>query len=338
MTGESELRTLAEVMGVEDERLSRMAEVAWDLYRQHRFREAASVFRGLTALDPERVDLYRGLALAASRDNDLLTAADALERADVLLEQKGGRDGDRGYLLALLAAVLYRSTRRKEALARAQQSLSLSPPDAHWVAPLQQGIERAEATLLRAPAKSPAETQTLRRALRARLADVGKGHQTLARALGYQDHELIRVFDDGAALLDAGQPRRAGRVFEGLVELDGGVPLFHLALAQAREIGGHHRDAARAFDDAVRTAREVPDGGAVVADALLRRAAHRFKCGKRRGCRADVEAAIALPAVESDPELSARAKKILRSLEGAVSQEGGPQGSGPGTLRRRGIR
>ncbi len=308
-------------MGVEDDRLARLSKVAWDLYGQRRYRESAVVFKGLTVLDPERIDLYRGLALAASRDNDLVTAVASLETGERLLRDRPRRAADRSYLLALLATLLYRSGRRREAAERAQEALALAPADAAWARPLADGIERAEKVLLRTPKRSAAETETVRRMLRARLAEVGRGQATLARALGYVDEELVHVFDNGAALLEAGQPRRASRIFEGLVELDGGVPLFHLALGQARELAGHNRRAASAYDQAVATARRVEGGGDLLADALLRRARHRFKRGKRRSCRRDVDEALGLPATEQDADLLGRAQKLDRALRGAGGGE-----------------
>jgi hypothetical protein len=81
----SEYKSLADVVGMDDDRLARMNEAAWKLYNERRYREAAAVFRGLTVLDPEAVEFYRGLSLAAVKDNDLLAASEALEAACALL-------------------------------------------------------------------------------------------------------------------------------------------------------------------------------------------------------------------------------------------------------------
>jgi hypothetical protein len=221
----------------------------------------------------------------------------------------------------MLSAVLYRSGRRREALERADEALEVAPAGAPWVEPLKQGAKKASEILLKSGGlKPPTDTSELKRILRARLAEVGKGQQTLARALGYGDRDLMKVYENGAALLDAGEPVRASRIFEGLVELDGGVPLFRLALATAREVFGDHKSAAIAYDEAVDAARVVPGGVDLLADALLRRARHRFKRGKRTAVREDLAAVDALPESALNEDLQSLKKSIEVALSGGVLQ------------------
>lgn len=303
-------------MGIELDRVAKLSKVAWRLYDERQYREAASVFRGLTVLDPENIDLYRGFALAASHDNDLLGATDALEQALVLLDFDDARDADRGQLLSLYAALLYRSGRRREAVLAAEESIEVSPPGAPWTQSLRQGIKRASTIIARTGGRAPSEAAPLRRVLRERLAEVGRGQATLARALGYGDKELMRVYENGAALLEQGQPDRAIRIFEGLVELDGGVPLFHLALGRVQEVRGEHSAAARAYSQAVRCARKVDGGDDLLGDALVRRARHAYKRGKKRAVVKDVKELMRLNATRVGEDLRLRALKLLRVAGG----------------------
>lgn len=316
----SEYQTLAEAMGVPSDRLRRMADAGFKLYSERRYREAAAVFRGLTVLDPEDPELFRGLALSAIRDNDLLVGEEAIDMAVSLLERRDGTELARAQLLATLTGVLYKSGRRADAIKVAERALALSPDDAPWVEALKGGAKRASELLTKSSGARPTnETSSLKRVLRARLAEVGRGQRTLARALGYGDRDLLRVYENGAALLDAGQPTRAERIFEGLVALDGGIPLFHLALATAREVSGEHASAAESYTAAVESARIVPGGVDLLADALLRRARHAYKRGKKRAVLADVDEALMLPTTALSDEQRALANKLRGAIDGSRS-------------------
>jgi len=316
----SEYQTLAEAMGLPGDRLRRMADAGFKLYGERRYREAAAVFRGLTVLDPENPELFRGLALAAIKDNDLLVGEEAIGMAVSLLERREGTEEARAQLLATLTGVLYRSGRRADAIEAAERAIALSPVDAPWIEALKGGAKRATDLLAKTSgARATTETSSLKRVLRARLAEVGRGQRTLARALGYGDRDLLRVYENGSALLDAGQPNRAERIFEGLVALDGGIPLFHLALATAREVSGEHASAAESYTAAVESARIVPGAVDLLADALLRRARHAYKRGKKRSVLADVDEALMLPTSALSEEQRALAHKLRSAVEGVRS-------------------
>lgn len=305
-----EWQSLAELLGVDLERVDRMAQVAWRLYGERQYREAAAVFRGLMHLDPENIDLYRGYSLAAAKDHDLLAATFALDQALLLLDGKEDREDDRAQLLALRAAFLFRSGRRREALESATASLEWSP-GAPWAESLRRGIQRAQAASASAPEPDRA---ALSAALKERLEEVLEGQRSLASAIGYGDEELMHVFKNGAALLDAGHPTRARRIFEGLVALDADVPVFHLALAAAWDAVNEPRRAASGYDAAVEAARLVEDGADLLADALLRRARHRANHGAPELALADLDAALALPEAALSDDLRLRARMLRDGL------------------------
>lgn len=307
-----EWQSLAEVLGVDLDRIERLAQVAWRLYDQRRYREAAAVFRGLTVLDPEGIDLYRGYALASAADHDLLAATEAVDQALLLLDGKEDRDDDRAQLLALRAAFLYRAGRKREAVESAEASLSRAP-GAPWADALQRGLQKAGASIGRARPQEGAEEE-LKAHLRERLAEVVAGRRTLAWAIGYGDEELLHVFHNGAALLDAGHSFRARRIFEGLVALDATVPLFHLALGAAWDAIGDVGRAEEAYAVAIDTARRVDDGADLLADALLRRARHLARRGETERALADLDEALALPSEALGEDLRARVESLREAL------------------------
>lgn len=308
-----EWRSLAEVLGVELERIERLGQVAWRLYDERRFREAAAVFRGLTVLDPENIDLYRGCALAAAADQDLLAATEAIDQALLLLDGKEDRDPDRAQLLALRAAFLYRSGRRREAVESAEASLARAP-GAPWADALRKGLSKATASLAKARPDVRHKAEALKEHLQERLGEVAAGHRSLAWAIGYGDAELIQVFQNGAALLDAGHPFRARRIFEGLVALDARVPLFHLAVGAAWDAIGDVARAAEAYDQAVEIARAVEEGADLLADALLRRARHFARQGQVERAVADLDEALALGQDVPGDDVRARARALKDAL------------------------
>lgn len=321
---EGEWLSLAEILGVDLERVDRMAQVAWRLYHERQYREAAAVFRGLMHLDPENIDLYRGYSLAAAKDHDLLAATFALDQALLLLDGREEREDDRAQLLALRAAFLFRAGRRREALESAEASLQWSP-GAPWAESLRRGILRARSSV--ASTARPDEA-AIREALQTRLAEVIDGRRSLASAIGYGDEELMHVFKNGAALLEAGQAVRARRIFEGLVALDADVPVFHLALAAAWEAVNEHERAASAYDAAVEAARLVDDGDDILADALLRRARHRARHQAPELAFADLDEALSLPDSALSDDLRLRAKILRDGLAKA------PAGSAPNGAAR----
>jgi len=312
----NEYQSLSEVIDLEFDRITKMINMAWQLYDEHNYREAAAVFRGLLLLEPENIEIYRGHALAAAQDSDLLTAIETLEKGIFLLEMKPERKADLGYLLALAAALLYRSGRRFEAVDKANRSLEISPPDAQWVPALREGEKRASTLLGKMnAAKKVNETSGLKAILTTRMREVSQGQMTMARALGYGDRDLVKVFDNGSALLNGNQPKRAEKIFSGLVELDGGVPLFHLALATAREISGDIKGAHRAFSKAVGQAREIAGGADLLADALLKRARFSYGQGSWKSVLADVEDALGLPKSALDKKQRRRALRLKQAAE-----------------------
>lgn len=315
-----EWQSLAELLGVDLERVDRMAQVAWRLYDERQYREAAAVFRGLMHLDPENIDLYRGYSLAAAKDHDLLAATFALDQALLLLDGRDEREDDRAQLLALRAAFLFRAGRRREALESAEASLQWSP-GAPWAESLRRGIQRAQASSSTSP--PPPDPQELKGALEERLAEVLDGRRSLASAIGYGDEELMHVFKNGAALLDAGHPTRARRIFEGLVALDADVPVFHLALAAAWDAVNEPARASSCYDAAVEAARLVEGGEDLLGDALVRRARHRARQGDAELALADLEEALALPEGALGDDLRVRARTMRDSLAKA------PAGSAP---------
>lgn len=321
-----EWQSLAELLGVDLERVDRMAQVAWRLYDERQYREAAAVFRGLMHLDPENIDLYRGYSLAAAKDHDLLAATFALDQALLLLDGKEEREDDRAQLLALRAAFLFRSGRRREALESAAASLEWSP-GAPWADSLRRGIQRASQA---APSSAPEpDGAALASALKERLEEVLAGQRSLASAIGYGDDELMHVFKNGAALLEAGHPTRARRIFEGLVALDADVPVFHLALAAAWDAVDEPRRAARSYDAAVDAARLVAEGEDLLGDALLRRARHRAKHGAPDLALADLDEALALPETALGDDLRLRARTLRDGLSKAPADRA-PNGDAQG--------
>jgi tetratricopeptide (TPR) repeat protein len=314
-----EWQSLAEILGVELDRIDRMAEVAWRLYDSRSYREAAAIFRGLRQLDPENIDLYRGYALAASKDHDLVAAVEALDQALLLLDGKDEREQDRAQLLALRATFLYRSGRKKEAVESAQASLKRAP-SAPWADALRRGLQRASQSAARRKGKE--EARGMQAQVRERLKTVLEGTRSLAWAIGYGDSELLHVFHNGAALLDAGHAVRARRIFEGLVALDADVPLFHLALGAAWEAVDDFRKASAAYDDAVDAARDVDDGDDLLADALLRRGRYHARRDAMALAQRDLDEALALGADAMTEELRARARSLRDGLTKATAEAG----------------
>lgn len=310
-----EWQSLAELLGVDLERVDRMAQVAWRLYDDRQYREAAAVFRGLMHLDPENIDLYRGYSLAAAKDHDLLAATFALDQALLLLDGKEERAADRAQLLALRAAFLYRAGRRQEAVESAEASLSWSPT-APWADSLRRGIQRASQA---SHSTRRADKTAIQEALQGRLSEVLSGERSLASAIGYGDEELMHVFKNGAALLDAGHPTRARRIFEGLVALDADVPVFHLALAAAWDAVNEPSRAALSYDAAVEAARLVEDGADLLADSLVRRARHLANQGAADLALLDLDEALALPDASLTDDLRLRARGLRDGVGKAPS-------------------
>lgn len=309
-----EYQSLSEVIGLEFDRMSKMSQMAWRLYDSRKYREAAAVFKGLILLDPENLELYKGHALSAARDSDLLTAIETLEKGIFLVNLKPERKADLGYLLALSSALLYRAGRRYEAVEQANKSIEVSPTGSPWLDALKSGEERASSLLGKmGQSRKSVETSGLRQVLTDRMKTVSEGQSTMARALGYGDKDLLKVFDNGAALLNGNQPKRAERIFRGLVELDGGVPLFHLALASAKELSGDVAGAKKAYTTAVKQARAIPGGADLLADALIKRARFAYKIGKWRSVKRDMEDALGLPKSCMDQRQRRRAKRILQA-------------------------
>lgn len=318
-----EWRSLAEILGVELERIDRMAEVAWRLYDEKQYREAAAIFRGLLHLDPENIDLYRGYSLAASKDHDLVAAVEALDQALLLLDGRDEREHDRAQLLALRATFLYRAGRKKEAVESAQASLERAPR-APWADALRRGLQRASQAASRKKGKDDA--RALGQELRERLQSVMRGEHSLAWAIGYGDSELLHVFQNGAALLESGQPVRARRIFEGLVALDADVPLFHLALATAWDAVHERQRANRCYNAAVEAARHIDDGADLLADALLRRGRHHARHGRSDRAQRDLDEALSLGDAALTDELRARARSLRNGLSKAEAAPSGPAG------------
>jgi tetratricopeptide (TPR) repeat protein len=308
-TTTGEWQSLAEVLGVDLDRIDNLGGVGWRLFHERKYREAAAVFRGLTHLDPENIDLYRGYSMAAAKDHDLQAAVEALDQGLLLLDGKDDRDDDRAQLLALRATFLYRAGRKAEAMESAEQSLERAP-GAPWAEALRRGLRRASKSARR---ETTAVT-TFSDVMKTRLDQVKSGEKSLAWAIGYGDQELLHVFKNGAALLDAGHASRARRIFAGLVALDQDVPLFHLALAAAWDQMGDAKAARGEYDAAVVAARTVEDGEDLLADALLRRARHLARRGASDGAVRDLEEALSLPPEAISEDLRARANALREGL------------------------
>lgn len=307
--------SLAEAIGVPLERIDRMAHVAWRLYMQRQHREAAAIFRGLTALDPENIDLYRGYALAAAAEQDLVSAIEAIDQAMLLLDGKEDRDLDRSKLLALRASFLFRTGRKAEAIADAELSVQHAPA-ASWAQSLSAGARQLQKASKRRKTPVKEVAAQLESMLQKRLALVQNKSRTLAWAVGYSDQELLKVFRRGAALLEAGHAYRARRVFHGLVSLDDRVPLFHLAEAASWDALDEPKRAELSYRRAVRHAREIQDGADLLADALLRRARHYAKRGATRRAIRDLDEALGLP----ERTVADDTKNRIRTLRAALAR------------------
>ncbi len=330
----SEWQSLAELLGVDLERVDRMAQIAWRLYDDRQYREAAAVFRGLMHIDPENIDLYRGYSLAAAKDHDLLAATFALDQALLLLGGKEERESDRAQLLALRAAFLYRSGRRREAVESAEASLAFCPT-APWADSLRKGIQRASQSRASAARDDAADGRAhVRRQLQGRLEEVLSGQRSLASAIGYGDDELMHVFQNGAALLEAGQPVRARRIFEGLVALDADVPVFHLALAAAWGALNQPDRAGACLHAAVGAARLVEGGADLLADALVRRARHLASHGALDQALRDLDEALALPEPALGDDLRVRARSLRDGLASSAAPRGAANGAPNAAVER----
>lgn len=308
-------QSLAEALSIPLERIDRLAQVAWRLYLERKYHEAASVFRGLTALDPENIDLYRGRALAAAGEHDLVAAIESLDQALLLLDGKEERDDDRAQLLALRAGFLFRAGRRRQALESAETALRLAPK-ARWQASLRARAQRAQRPPQGQRHRSPSRraARDLERLLQGRLSEVESGRRTLAWAVGYDDAALLRLFRRGTALLEAGHPFRARRVFEGLIALEARVPLFHIALAHTWDALGDARQAGRAFGVALAHARRMEGGDDLVADTLLRRARYFARRAAVRRALRDLDEALSLPAGSMGADARGRALALRGAL------------------------
>lgn len=310
--------SLAETLGVPLERIDRMSHVAWRLYMQRQYREAAAVFRGLTALDPENIDLYRGYALSSAADQDLVSAIEAIDQAMLLMDGKDDRDTDRSKLLALRASFLFRAGRKQEALSDAESSVRHAPA-ASWTQSLSQGAKQIQKEKQRRKAPVQEVAAQLETLLQKRLAQVNQKKRTLAWAVGYSDPQLLKVFRRGTALLEAGHAYRARRVFHGLVALDDRVPLFHLAEAAAWDALQEPHRAELSYRRAVRHARDITDGSDLLADALLRRARHFAKRGDRPRAVRDLEEAMSLP----EKKIADDTRSKVRTLRAALARTAG---------------
>lgn len=323
-TDPGEWRSLAELIGVDLERIDRLAALAWRLYQDRQYREAIAVFRGLLALDPENVDLYRGYAICLAKTSDLVSAIEALDTALLLLEDRPDRDADRAQLYALMASFLFKAGRKGQAVAMAERAIELSPPDASWLPKLKRSLEKAKASLAKRRVKS--HQKHLEGLLKPRLDMVMEGEQSLAWALGYADKELIHLFENGMRLLDSGHPDRAKRIFLALTTLDDAVPVFHVALASAYEATGDRRRARRGYRRAVDRARNVEDGADILADVLLRRAHFLARRGQMEKARRDIDEVLALPDADIPSELRAHAERMREAVGREVTRIARPSG------------
>lgn len=307
-TNVNEWNSLAEILGVDFDQVDDLGVVAWRLYHEKKFRESASVFHALIVLDPENIELYRGFAMASSKDGDLAAAIDAVEKAVSLLKGRPDRDADSAQLLALLAGFMYRAGRKRRSVSIAEEALRLSPVDAPWRAKLERGLERAKEKISRQKVRwRGLDVEAM---LEPRLSSLNNTSNTLAWALGYEDKALLTLFENGVRLLDAGHPKRALRIFEGLVRLDSTVPVFHSGLAIAYLKTGQKTKAAERLDAAVERARAVSNGSDLVADTLLRRALFNFQRKAFKRAKRDVREILALEATRVPETVLNQAKRL----------------------------
>lgn len=343
----TDVSTLAELAGLDEEQLTRVSALAWDLYRKQQVSDARALFRGLATVAPDHPDHYRGYALSSVADGDYGAAVEATDRALILLDVAEAPAEARAEFLALKAIALVRARLLEDALAPAQEALAKGRGAAAWRDELQKivaelsgtadvgtrvkgGSKRLKRKMLekaraRRQNAGSVEDPELEALLAERLADVARGERSYAWALGYSDSELLELARTGQQLLAAGELARARRVFQGLVGLDSGVPLFHLGLGSVCQLLGDFPAARKAFDVAVVCARGVREGADLLAGALVQRGLYLAGQQKRKAARKDLEEALELPGL-TGPDRDA-ATETLDALAATMARKDKPKAS-----------
>jgi tetratricopeptide (TPR) repeat protein len=304
------LSTLAEILKVKSSRLGELAGVAWKLQEQKRNKEARALFRGLATLSPEDVGLHLGLALSTAGDQDYNAAADAADMAIQVLTVGGAPESQVVEFQALKTSFLVRAGRKAEAGVLAQQVLARADAAASWREEFQTSVDGLVAKVKPAHGGGAVVGQ----AVLGRVEEAQARNKPLAWVLGYSDQDLMGLYEAGNALIQTSSFSRARRVFEGLVALDPGTPLFHLGLALSCELLGDITMARQAFDAGVTCARGVARGEDLVAGALVRRGEFLARHGLREEARRDVEEAFQLPASALNKDERATGEKLLAAL------------------------
>ncbi len=306
-----QLVTLGEAWKVSRGKLMDACHAARSVYQAKKFKEARAIFRGLAMLDPENVQAHLGLGLSAAADQDLPAAIAAVERAVTVLRVGQAPQAKLAEAQALLASLLFKAGRKKEAVELGNNALTTAP-DAEWATGFQTAVADAGTKLARKGGVASDDDTVLREALQDRLAQAAAGTRSLAWALGYQDKDLMELHDNATALLQSNQPAKAKRVFEGLVALDATIPLFHLGLGTVNAILGETAAARAAFDAAVDVAKGVPGGTDLLAGALARRAQFLVQAGDAAAAKTDANALLKLSRGAVAPEDWAAAENVLR--------------------------
>lgn len=320
MAETEELKTFAEAAGLDTDQLAAAASYAWQRYDDKEWREARALFRGLAAMQPDNPDHLRGYALASLAEGDHTAALEAINNALAFLEQVGAETIRLAELTAFKATVLIKAEEKADALAVARKARALSPDDAPWVKDLDAGIEGLEKT--QRFAKAPPSPAKLSDALADRLSDAANDGLPMAWVFGYSDADLMQLHGDGMKLIQTGQLAQARRVFEGLVALDPGVPLFHVSLATVCDLIGDVVTAEAAYEQAIAHAEHVAGGDDLAAGAYLRRGMFRAKHGAE-GAKDDFEAALSKNAL-GDAEKK-QCEEALAALARAGVGGGAPQ-------------
>jgi tetratricopeptide (TPR) repeat protein len=127
---------LAKYFGVSADQMQAFAALGLELFRQGRMNDAATVFRGMIALDDQSYCGHAGLGALALMQNspDLDSAVKNLQRAAEL-------NPDDPNVLATLGEALLRSARFEDAAAAFRRALNLDPAAAHA------GTKRARAII-----------------------------------------------------------------------------------------------------------------------------------------------------------------------------------------------
>jgi tetratricopeptide (TPR) repeat protein len=283
--------TLAELLAIAPGDLDRVLAFGQKLLREKRFSTAVDLHRGVVAIAPDRPEAHIALAIAllgAKKIPDAVTVC-TTALAFYAKPEHGtyATEKDLATLLGLRAIGAVRDERLADAHADAVRARLVhdDPVLAKALDPL---ISKLAAEL----PKKQVDDETLE-FLAPLFREALEGKRSVASVLGLSDNDLMQRATIAQTRFATGDAKGALPIFNGLIALDGSVPLFRLGKALCLALLGDEVRAIEAFDDAVRATEGVPGGGDLVALARLQRGLYLQQRGDIARAADDLKAALA---------------------------------------------